>query len=45
MAYDFLYQGGYTNSLRDINPRTKNHGALNYLEKDWNSRVITKTKV
>ena len=43
---DFLYLGGYTNSSRDINTRIgKAWGALNALEKVWNSRVSTETKL
>ena len=43
---DFLYLGGYTNSSREINTRIgKSWNALNSLEKIWNSRITTETKV
>ena len=43
---DFLYLGGYTNSSREINTRiVKSWNALNFLEKIWNSRITTETKV
>ena len=43
---DFLYLGGYTNSSREINTRIgKSWGALNSLEKIWNSHITTETKV
>ena len=43
---DFLYLGGYTNFSRDISTSIgKSWGALNSLEKIWNSRITTETKV
>ena len=42
----FLYLGGYTNSSREINTRIeKSWNTLNSLEKIWNSRITTETKV
>ena len=43
---DFLYLGSYTNYFREINTRIgKSWSALNSLEKIWNSRTTTETKV
>ena len=43
---ELLYLGGYTSSSRDINTRIgKAWGAINSLEKVWNSHVSTETKV